>query len=70
MNEFTYWCKLYLTYVIGGQVMNLYVARDSNVLFKLEIYIMQKSKSFVHILPTKGKRYKRKAKEVENVEKF
>ncbi len=50
--------------------MNLYVARDSNVLFKLEIYIMQKSKSFVHILPTKGKHYKRKAKEVENVEKF
>ncbi len=35
-----------------------------------EICIMQKSKSFVHILPTKEKHHKKKAKEVEDVEKF
>ncbi len=38
VNEFTSCSKLYLTYVIGGHGVNLYVAKDFNVLFKRNLY--------------------------------
>jgi hypothetical protein len=70
VNELTSCNKIYLTHVIRGWGVNLYVGinyvyatTNFNVLFKLKIYKIQKSKSFwCMFCPQKVNNRKEKAK--------